>query len=271
MSLDHNPRKQFEAAVQYAVQIAEGYLRIWKDASINLAGMKLLELGPGADFAPQLVLASSGARVTLADKYLASWDADFHPGFYAAFLEQWTGAADAVRAAVKRQGYDGILQAAAEPAEHMPSLPTASFDLVQSNAVLEHVSDFRKVARELARVTKAGGVHAHQIDFRDHRDFDRPLEYLRLDQKGYAALRQERGGVSGTAKRLPELLDAFSRYFWIWKVNVNGSASRDYVASVAEGLPADSPYAKWPREMLRDIGAHVWLVRKENRVGLFGR
>jgi SAM-dependent methyltransferase len=37
----------------------------------------------------------------------------------------------------------------------------ASFDLVCSNAVLEHVADLAKVSRELNRVTKEGGINYH--------------------------------------------------------------------------------------------------------------
>jgi SAM-dependent methyltransferase len=37
----------------------------------------------------------------------------------------------------------------------------ASFDVVCSNAVLEHVSDLAKVSRELNRVTKKGGINYH--------------------------------------------------------------------------------------------------------------
>ena len=35
-----------------------------------------------------------------------------------------------------------------------------------------------KAIRQLARVTRPGGLGFHQIDFRDHRNFQRPLEYL---------------------------------------------------------------------------------------------
>ena len=37
----------------------------------------------------------------------------------------------------------------------------ASFDVVCSNAVLEHVSDLAKMSRELSRVTKEGGLNYH--------------------------------------------------------------------------------------------------------------
>jgi SAM-dependent methyltransferase len=266
---DQNPRKQFEAALDYAVKLSAIYLRTWRDAGLELNNARLLEIGPGADFAPHLVLASVGTKVTLSDKYLAVWDEDFHPAFYAEFLEKWDGPSEAIRQAIKQNGYGGILETIKQPAEKMKSIKSATFDMVQSIAVLEHVSDFKKVARELARVTKPGALHTHQIDFRDHRTFDRPLEYLRLDQKSYADLRGKDGGNHGTSKRLPEFLDAFSRYFWIWKFEVNAKADDLYVSEVFNDLPSDSPYKTWPKVMLKDVGARVWLLRKSNKVSFF--
>jgi SAM-dependent methyltransferase len=271
MSFDHNPRKQFYTAVDYAIQVTENYLATLKNAGLSLVNSRLLELGPGADFAPHLVMASLGARVTLADKYLSEWDDQFHPDFYAAFLEKWSGPADAIRQAIKQRSYAGIIQTVKEPAEHMPSLSASSFDIVQSNAVLEHVSDLGKVAQELARLTRPGGAHFHQIDFRDHRSFDKPLEYLLLDQNSYKALREGDGGNHGTSKRIPETVDAFSRYFWIWKIQNNSQADSAYVSEIAKQLPSDSPYKTWPREMLRDVGCQLWFVRKDKKLGFLDR
>jgi len=48
------------------------------------------------------------------------------------------------------------------------------FDLIVSNAVLEHVTDPPKIWEELKRLTKVGGVMHHIIDFRDHRAYACP-------------------------------------------------------------------------------------------------
>ncbi len=44
----------------------------------------------------------------------------------------------------------------------------ANFDLVVSQAVMQHVSDFAGVADDLYRRTAPGGVHLHNVGFRDH-------------------------------------------------------------------------------------------------------
>ena len=93
-SSNHNPRKEFDAAVQYAVQLANFYLGQLDRQGVAIEDLKYLEIGPGPDFAPQLVLASGGAHVTVADAFLADWDPEYHPRFYRAFLERWSGGAD---------------------------------------------------------------------------------------------------------------------------------------------------------------------------------
>jgi SAM-dependent methyltransferase len=49
-------------------------------------------------------------------------------------------------------------------------IPTASVDLVFSQAVLEHVrrKELAQIAAEMRRILKPGGVASHQVDLRDH-------------------------------------------------------------------------------------------------------
>ena len=44
----------------------------------------VLELGPGINFGSALVLACHGVRPILAGRFLANWDANYHPKFYSA-------------------------------------------------------------------------------------------------------------------------------------------------------------------------------------------
>src|SRR5579859_3313039 len=248
-----NPRKVFDEAVRYAVQISNSCLQLLQANDIQLDGLRYLELGPGADFAPQLVLASHGVRVTLADKYLSSWDPNFHPEFYRVFLAQWPGRNEAVKAA---------LNLVPEPAEHMPSIGDSSIDFVLSNAVLEHVDDLSRVAPELARLTRVGGIHAHQVDFRDHGNFDRPLDHLLRDPKEFQRHRIECQASCGTTVRMPEMLEEFSKYFWLWTTECSTLADPGYMAELMAKLPGNNPYKSWPVQILRILGARLWFVRK---------
>tara|TARA_R110002096_G_scaffold294678_2_gene488947 strand:- start:594 stop:1631 length:1038 start_codon:yes stop_codon:yes gene_type:complete len=68
-------------------------------------------------------------------------------------------------------------------------LGDAEADLVFSNAFLEHVPAPDEVIRELARITKPGGVGVHVIDLTDHRRYNsdcHPLQFLAEPGPGMA-------------------------------------------------------------------------------------
>ena len=144
----------------------------------------------------------------------------------------------------------------------MPSLADGMFDYVQTNAVMEHVLDLPQVVAELARVTRTGGIHAHQVDFRDHRNFDRPLDHLLLDPIDYNKQRIESKASCGTAQRMPEMIEHFSKHFWLWKIENQLLAEPAYVAEICSKLPKNSAYKSWPPQLLRVIGGRLWFVRK---------
>ncbi len=73
------------------------------------------------------------------------------------------------------------------------TLPGASFDIIYSQACLEHVTDPRLTVKQIARLLRPGGVTSHQIDLRDHRDFARPLAFLRYPTWVWRAAQSRRG------------------------------------------------------------------------------
>ena len=64
--------------------------------------------------------------------------------------------------------------------------------------------------------------------------------------------------------RMPEMIDLFTPYFWLWEIEINSLAPLDYVTEIRRRLPADSPYRAWPPQLLQTTGGRVWFVRKEN-------
>lgn len=61
----------------------------------------------------------------------------------------------------------------------------SSYDMIFSNAVLEHVREPIDVLRNLHRMLAPNGWFVHAIDLRDHRDFNKPLEFLALSEAAY--------------------------------------------------------------------------------------
>ena len=180
--------------------LTRNYLNLLAERGIALRNTRILELGPGLDFAPQLALAGYGAQVMVADRFLAKWNSTYHREFYRRFKARWNGPSLGLDAVIAAGGYlPEVITCIAQPAERLTSIADAFCDVVVSQAVLEHVYDLPAVCRSLSRVTRSGGYGIHQIDFRDHWDFDRPLEFLLYEKGGYQ-LRIGRGRIGrGTA------------------------------------------------------------------------
>jgi SAM-dependent methyltransferase len=249
--------------VSYALKLTDNYLRLLRERGINLRGAQILELGPGLDFAPQLALAGHGAKVMLADRFLAKWDDAYHPEFYRRFKERWSGPSAPIDAALAANGYPAdVITCIAEPAETLASVATASCDVVLSNAVLEHIYDLPAVCRSLARITKPGGIGAHQVDFRDHWDFQRPLEFLLFDPQSSQA-RVTRGRVGrGNRHRLADQIEQFrAAGFRIENAEANMTVDKAYFDTFLPRLrSSSSPYRDRATGDLVVLGAKIIMV-----------
>ncbi len=186
----HNSRRRsvdtIDADVAYSLQIAHADIEIVRSYAGSIARPRVLEIGPGSDFGAQIILAGTGADVAVADLYLAGWQPNYHPAFYRRLREAWGKPCAPLDAVIEASDPAAAIRLIAEPAENLSSCTDNSFDIVISNAVLEHVYDLPTVFAEARRITASGGINSHQIDFRDHDNFDRPLEFLLMSEKAHA-------------------------------------------------------------------------------------
>ena len=260
-------REEIQQAFEYANSVAGSYFHVFKRCGVSAEGLNFLELGPGQEFGAQLVLASMGAKVTLADPFLSEWDPDFHPELYRMLSENWPNANAELKKALAGQSHAATsLVLLREPAEALKSISDGCMDFVYSNAVLEHVVDMGRVAHELARVSKVGACSAHQIDWRDHHDFSRPLEHLALSDDDFLQVADADGWRFEYGNRLRSIeYRAFfeSAGFEVIEVEINSRADSDYIANVLPRLRAcrASSYANWPVDDLARIGGRFY-VRK---------
>ncbi len=256
---------RIEQDVAYAVQIAENYLKIFHNSGIGLAGLRMLELGPGINFAPQLVMASMGAQVAVADRFLVKWNDAYHPALYRAFKERWGGSLPAIdRVLAAGSHTPAAIGTHEQPAEAMTGVASGSVDLVISNAVLEHVYAMPDVAKELARITRPGGRSMHQIDFRDHRDFTRPLEFLTVPDDEFAREFEALHGERGNRLRASEVQAIFEQNgFRLIDFEINDRPKPEYFADVLPRLRASpSRYSTWPEDDLRITSGRMLFERK---------
>jgi SAM-dependent methyltransferase len=252
--------------VTYTIDLARYYPDRLRRYGVKIEGAAILELGPGRNFGLALILASQGANVTVADRFLSKWDHRYHSAFYKALRERWEGPGDALDATIRSAGH-ALIPAISSGAERLASLQAKSVDAVISHAVLEHVSDLPAVCRELARITRPGGVHIHQIDFRDHRDFSRPLEFLTMPDGEFAAGLHDTYWEQGNRWRPSEVLQLVQDHgFDILAIGVDTMISDRYLAEFLPRLWASpSKYHDWPKEDLAILGVRFTLRRRDHR------
>jgi SAM-dependent methyltransferase len=193
----------------YALQVNRGWHELIRKHRGELAGARVLELGPGHTLVPGLLLQVQGARSYVgADLYsLAAQEADLYRRLRTRLAREIPLAGDgsderARTLALKR--FDAAVNLAGETATFDPekvayrspvdaaSLPfeDGGFDVVLSNAAFEHFRDPGAAVRECARVLAPGGTGLHQIDLRDHRDFKKPIRFLRHADAEWSRLQE---------------------------------------------------------------------------------
>ncbi len=213
---DYRPRI-IDADAAYGAQVFVGYLAalgLTPASAASLRGRRILEIGPGHSLATALLLACTGARVSVIDRFPAPWVKPYHMRLVRALLE-WVAtehpALDPtpLREVLRHRGFVPAAVTTLRGALHEIDASLEPFDVVLSNATLEHVDDVPRAIARLAVVTAPGGVGMHQIDCRDHRDFGRPLEYLTLSEDRFRALFHETHGECGNRVRASAFVEAF--------------------------------------------------------------
>jgi 2-polyprenyl-3-methyl-5-hydroxy-6-metoxy-1,4-benzoquinol methylase len=187
-----------QQTVIYATNVASNMRGDVEGCLGELEGARILEIGPGWSLANGLLAVAGGAEsYVAADPHpVTTFDSWFYRGLRAMTVEQGDPAVAArfdavvdVSAARARFDEERVRLLPVDAAE-LP-LEDASLDVVVSNSVLEHVHRPAEVARETARVLSPGGWAVHQIDLRDHRDFDAPWEFLCYDRADWEQLLAE--------------------------------------------------------------------------------
>lgn len=244
----------------YELSIAQHYLTLFARHGIDPKGCDILEIGPGANLGTEILLVAAGARVIVADRFLAAWQ-PVHATLYAALAQVCDGDPAPLLQAAEQGSTTGIVRAIREPAEALDSLPDDGMGVVLSNAVLEHVEDLDAVARELRRVSKPGAWHFHQVDFRDHTDMARPLEHLLMDPAEFRAWQESHAWTRGCQWRLSDAHAAFVRAgFETVSVTVNERASAGYLEDFLPRLAASrSVYRDRSGDDISTLGALMTL------------
>ena len=257
--------EEIERAVNYALQVGKNYISQISALPDGLEGRSVLEVGPGSDFGPALLLASSGAKVSIIDRFFAKWQEDYHRPLYTALRNRWSGDPAPFDAVLNANGYGDIITVFSCALEDLAE--DRKFDVIISNAVLEHMRDIEQAVESMARITQYCGWGLHQIDFRDHRNFSKPLEYLLYTDEEFEKELGPVLGECGQPYRTSELEALFLKHgFEIDCRNINMIADESYLADFLPRLRASaSRYRNWQIEDLRNISAFYRIKRQDTR------
>lgn len=283
--------------VDYALGTFRGYLATFPQEKIP--GANLCELGPGKNLGIALLFKGLGANtVHVVDKYLKPWSDQYHPYFYKMLKEEavrnFPGFDPEPLLITSEKGYEKAPIIIWEnDAETMAGIDDESLDFLCSNAVLEHLYLPAQAFASFARVSCKGAYGHHQIDFRDHYNFDRPLEFLMTYYRWNEPLTKE--AFEWLAKRLDvsqKLLESrqiddkvlirrmcgyfgnsfrHTDYDVLWKENnfhinsfeVNGQAEETYLNEFCQRLQKNPHRANLPdKEKLRVTSALYRLIKQ---------
>lgn len=253
--------------VQYCIRIGEEYLALLNSSGMTVKGKTILEIGPGINFGCAAILACHGASMIVSDRYLAPWDEYYHSAFYKALMA-WM---KKHRPDLQLKPLKDILSlgrdnpsilCVPQECEALSSIEANSVDGILSNAVLEHLNRPGVAFAEMFRISRPGALGIHQVDFRDHRDFSRPLEYLLLSAHDFESMFAERNGECGRQIRPAEMESLFcGAGFVVDRFDGNISADDAYLCDLIPRLRAaiHSPYRDFHGEGLKVISGRFFL------------
>ncbi len=173
-----NPRPFSGGDADRSIVHAFGVVEALERRGASWHGQRVLELGPGSDLATGAIMLHRGAAsyhaVDLFDNRHQAPD-----DLYRKLGSRLSSSVDETRL--------GFIQTS------FPDLPElhGEFDLVVSNACLEHVADIGGLFARLRQLSAPRATMVHQIDGRAHmrwfRDHD-PLNHLRYSERVYRSI-----------------------------------------------------------------------------------
>jgi SAM-dependent methyltransferase len=135
--------------------------------------------------------------------------------------------------------------------EHAP-FPDGSFDIIISQAVMEHVRSPMRALAEISRLLRPGGLTSHQIDLRDHRDFAQPLAFLRYPGVVWRAATSHRTPTNRW--RRSDFVDGFNR---VGLEVLSSEATETVAVGEDEVRRLGRPFREKTTEDLGVLGVHI--------------
>ncbi len=167
--------EEIARSVDYVFEVVD---RLEALGDVDWSGKRVLEVGPGPDLGTGAIILDRGAASYRA---IDAFDLVGMTGseFYAVLATRLNGPLDKARLSFTQATF--------------PALPEVegTYDLIISNATLEHINEIPMLFRRLHELIAAGGQMVHHIDAQTHMRWLRerdPLNILRYDERIYRHL-----------------------------------------------------------------------------------
>ena len=263
--------EEIRQQANYALQVAEGYLNKFDDGRAFFLNKTILELGPGTNFGSALTLLSMGAQqVAVCDRFLVPFQEGYHDTLYHDLSEKIickypdANVEVLLTCANNKSHQSDALLLVQKPLEKLSELFRDTFDITLSNAVFEHLFNPLAAIMSLWDCTSAGGRGSHQVDFRDHRDFSRPLEFLLYDEFTFMNLMHKACCEFGNRVR-PSQMGAMLQMagFKNIEYSSNLSVNPDYMDEFIPRLrnASCSAYSRWGRGDLLSVSGNFMMQK----------
>ncbi|MEW6557425.1 MAG: methyltransferase domain-containing protein [Elusimicrobiota bacterium] len=179
--------KEIERNVKYclnAVHNWEEVLKIYTNSANPFTGKNVLELCPGQDIGTGIIILALGAKsYTAVDKNKLMYRTP--STFYNVLLnhlEKLPGYETAQKAAAdfQKSEFNGSIRYIWDARFDLQQLSSEKFDILVSQAVLEHIVDIHAIFQILYFKLKPNAVMVHEVDLGTHTGFIRDLDPLNL-------------------------------------------------------------------------------------------
>ena len=181
----------FEQLAGISVATIAGWVTHIPGGLNGLRNRRVLEIGAGRSMGTAVAMATLGAEVLEVDRFCGDWQPDWHEFFLpalATLMERrgWSFDSNVINMLVAQKSFQcHNLHVEKRPIEELSDYSEFA-DFSFSHSTFEHVYSIGQAASSIATLSKSGSIGVHDVDFRDHKNFGSPLEFLLLDDQEYS-------------------------------------------------------------------------------------
>jgi len=190
---------EVDQSVAYCLNVVKNWERALIDYTGSLNPFKnrsIIELGPGPDLGTGIIIIASGAKsYTAVDKNKLINRTP--PVFYNILLNYLKDLPEYEKAKIAvdnilKQSFDENFCYIHDPIFNLEDVPNKKYDILVSQAVLEHITDINKIFEILRHKLKPNSIMVNEVDLGTHpaliRDLD-PLNLLRYSDRVWNLLK----------------------------------------------------------------------------------